>query len=66
MAVISKPVSASLRLRDLEDKSIVSYSRINPAATPADIVYFTEGISILRGEEVGSQFLTVTTELEEV
>ena len=66
MAVVSKHVSSTLRLADADDKTIRSYQGIVPSALPGTLNLFSEAVGEIRGEAVGSTFLTVTSELEEI
>jgi len=66
MAVVSKHISASLRLNDSDDKAIHSYHGITPIALPGALDSFSDAVGEIRNNAVGSTFLTVVTELQEV
>ena len=64
MTIISKHVSSSIRLCDSDAKTIHNYHGVAAAAAANNIALFSEAIGDIRGEAVGSTFLTVINELD--
>ena len=66
MAIINRPISASLRFVDNDGDTIHSYHRINPSIQGENVDHFMNAISGLTGRTGSNAFLTVTTELLEI
>ena len=65
MAVISQHLAGSLRLTGGERETIHSYHRIRPTIARPAVESFVQGVGMIRGENVGNAYLTLTTELLE-
>jgi hypothetical protein len=65
MAVLSKPLSASLKLTDMQDETIQIFQRIRPNIILLQAEMILEAVGSIRGVPVGNGFLTVTHELAE-
>ena len=65
MAIVSTHLAATLRVVDMEDKTVQSYRQMNPGITQARANSLLEGMAAIRGGNIGNGFLTVTTELSE-
>ena len=65
MNVTGTPISASLRVTDMQDETIQSFHRIRHSISLAQSEIFLNAVGLVRGGPVGNGFLTVTTELAE-
>jgi len=63
MAIVSRHISASLRLTEDEGHTIHSYQRIRPDIQGSQVDNFLQAINGLTGRSGGNGFLTITTEL---
>jgi len=63
MAIISNPLSSSLRFRDEEDDTIQFLHRIRPDITVAEVNNLRNGINFIGSEAIMSTALTLTEEL---
>jgi len=66
MDVRSIPVSATLRLTDLQDEAIQSFHRIRPGITRDEGESVLSAVQVIRNAPVGNGFLTITNELRAV
>ena len=63
MAIVSKHLSANLRLTNEDNEFVSSYQRFDPNVTGQQVNVFMDALSMIRGTGFGNAFLTVTTEL---
>jgi hypothetical protein len=65
MAVRSIPVSAVLRLTNLQDKVFQSFHRMRADISRTQAEMVMDAISNIRNTPIGNGYLTVSTELRE-
>jgi hypothetical protein len=65
MAVSVKPIAASFKVTNLQDKTIQNYPRFRADITAHQAEMFLEALGLIRGGLIGNGYLTVTTELAE-
>ncbi len=65
MAVISKEISASLRLKDADEKTAATFNGVDSAVPADNFNTFTLAVSALRVKPINSQYLVINTELIE-
>ena len=65
MAVEARHISASVRLIDNSESTVVSYHRIRPDINAEAVDNVLNGALALRGQTGGNAYLTITTQLVE-
>jgi len=65
MAVVSRHLSASMRVIDSSFDTVHSYHSINPGIETSQVETFLQGVNMLRGQAGGNVYMTLTTELAE-
>jgi hypothetical protein len=63
MAIVSQDVSAKLRLADSKNKTMATYSDVEPACTANEIETFTNAFSALRMSPAIFRYVITDTEL---
>lgn len=65
MAVVSKPLSATFKIVNLQNDAIQTFQNFRTDISLSQAEMFLDAVGLIRGGPVGNGFLTVTTELAE-
>jgi hypothetical protein len=65
MAVNSIPISAFLRITDMQDEVVQTFHRMRPDITRPQAEMVLDAVGIIRNAAAGNGFLIVTNELRE-